>query len=266
MNLQGVYGGKSLLRSLDMGFEIFCNFLKNALDIIKTIIKGKILMEVKYINSQKIFASAYEPDLCPICKKHIAPIPIVASDCDFLDTEVIFKCTNSKCNHLFIATYIFTSHNDNYYYIYKESKPIESIKINKDENINNLSKKFYQIYQESSDAELFGLNEISGMGYRKALEFLIRDYCFYKYPDKVDSIKKTKRLGAVIENFIDNPNIKDMAKRATWLGNDETHYEREWNEMTIDDLKCLIDLTLHWIIFELKTEEMQKRMPNQKRN
>ncbi len=221
-------------------------------------------MKVNYINSKKVFESYYEPDLCPICKKHIAPIPIIASECDFLDTEVIFKCTNSRCNHLFISTYTLSddlNYKDELYYIYKESKPIASIKINKDENINSLSEKFYEIYQQSSDAEIFGLNEISGMGYRKALEFLIRDYCFYKYPTKIDAIKKTKQIGTVIENFIDNPNIKDMAKRATWLGNDETHYEKEWIEMTIDDLKCLIDLTLHWIIYELKTEEMQKRMP-----
>ncbi|WP_419777537.1 hypothetical protein [Malaciobacter marinus] len=221
-------------------------------------------MEVNYINSTQVFQSYTEPDLCPICKKHIAPMPIIASECDFLDTEVIFKCTNSKCNHLFISTYTLSddlNYLNEHYYVYKDSKPIASIEISKDENINSLSERFYQIYQEASDAELFGLNEISGMGYRKALEFLIRDYCFYKFPDKIDSIKETKQIGTVIENFIENINIKDMAKRATWLGNDETHYQREWTDMNVDDLKCLIDLTLHWIIFDLKTEEMNRRMP-----
>ncbi|MFW3338150.1 hypothetical protein ACN9JY_00210 [Aliarcobacter butzleri] len=222
-------------------------------------------MEVNYINSTQVFKSYTVPDLCPICKKHIAPTPIIASDCDFFDTEVIFKCTNLRCNHLFISTYTLSDNLNEHYSVYKDSKPIASVGISKDENINNLSERFYQIYQESSDAELFGLNEISGMGYRKALEFLIRDYCIYKYPSKIDSIKNTKQIGTVIENFIDNSNIKDMAKRATWLGNDETHYDREWIEMTIEDLKCLIDLTLHWIIYDLKTEEMKKRMPKKEK-
>ena len=51
-----------------------------------------------------------------------------------------------------------------------------------------------------------------------------------------------------------------MAKGATWLGNDETHYVKKWENKDITDLKNLIDLTLAWIGLELKTEEYTNDM------
>ena len=38
-----------------------------------------------------------------------------------------------------------------------------------------------------------------------------------------------------------------MAKRAAWLGNDETHYLRKWEGKDLDELKRLIELTIRWI-------------------
>jgi hypothetical protein len=56
-----------------------------------------------------------------------------------------------------------------------------------------------------------------------------------------------------------------VAKRAVWLGNDETHYERLWEGKTIEDLKRLIDLTVHWIAMEIDTEDALKEMPEGKK-
>ncbi|MBP2259149.1 hypothetical protein [Virgibacillus alimentarius] len=54
-----------------------------------------------------------------------------------------------------------------------------------------------------------------------------------------------------------------MAERATWLGNDETHYVRQWENKDLQDLKNLIDLTVYFISKNLKAkkykEEMAKR-------
>lgn len=51
-----------------------------------------------------------------------------------------------------------------------------------------------------------------------------------------------------------------MAKGASWLGNDETHYVRKWKDKDISDLKKMIELTVYWISYELKTEEYEKIM------
>lgn len=104
---------------------------------------------------------------------------------------------------------------------------------------------------------------VCGPGYRKALEFLVKDYVIGLHHDKKEEIKKT-RLVQCILNFVQNDNVKDVARRAAWLGNDETHYLRIWKNKDIKDLKGLIDLTVHWIELEKGTEEAKKSMPEKK--
>ena len=55
--------------------------------------------------------------------------------------------------------------------------------------------------------------------------------------------------------------IKAVAKRAVWLGNDETHYVRKWEEKDVQDLKGLIRLTILWIEKVKETERLLAEMP-----
>jgi hypothetical protein len=59
--------------------------------------------------------------------------------------------------------------------------------------------------------------------------------------------------------------IQATASRATWLGNDETHYVRTWEDKDLSDLKKLIDLTLYWIGAEILTRELEASMPDRKK-
>ncbi|HEX3036479.1 MAG TPA: hypothetical protein VHT73_15385, partial [Thermodesulfobacteriota bacterium] len=72
-------------------------------------------------------------------------------------------------------------------------------------------------------------------------------------------------LGTFISNYITNPNIQEVAKRAAWLGNDETHYLRIWTDKDVHDLKLLIQLTVRWIETEELTKEAVKEMPEGKK-
>ena len=74
-------------------------------------------------------------------------------------------------------------------------------------------------------------------------------------------IIETKMLGECIEKYVDDPRIKEVSKRATWLGNDETHYQRRWIEKDLKDLKLMIKLVLHWIEAEYLTAEALRSMP-----
>ncbi len=129
------------------------------------------------------------------------------------------------------------------------------------DHIKSISDSFCKIYNESQIAEENGLTEICGVGYRKCLEFLIKDYIISIHPLKAEEVK-TKFLSNCIQQYVSNENIKNMAKRATWLGNDETHYVRLWEDKDLRDLKLLLDLTLHWIEMELITKRMIKDMPD----
>ena len=54
--------------------------------------------------------------------------------------------------------------------------------------------------------------------------------------------------------------VKSCAQRATWLGNDETHYVRKWENKNINDLKLLIRLTCNWVTNNILTEEIVANM------
>lgn len=64
------------------------------------------------------------------------------------------------------------------------------------------------------------------------------------------------------KNRIKDSNIKEVAKRAAWLGNDETHYMRKWGAQDLQDLKKLIDLTVHWMEAEALTNQLLTAMPD----
>ena len=127
------------------------------------------------------------------------------------------------------------------------------------EEVKKISPEFITIYKQALFAEIMELDRICGVGYRKAIEFLIKDYCIYLNPDKEKEIKDNS-LGNVIKKFINDFNIKACAERAAWLGNDETHYVREWQDKDINDLKELIQLTMQWIIADIKTKKYTKEM------
>jgi len=147
---------------------------------------------------------------------------------------------------------------------------MELVVVPQSEIIKGISPDFCAIYEQAQKAEQHGLELVAGPGYRKALEFLIKDYIISGFTEKdealaakKDTVEKTQ-LGTCIATHIKNENIKGIAKRAAWLGNDETHYVRKWEDKDLQDLKKLIRLTLHWIEMETLTGEVIADMPEGK--
>ena len=89
------------------------------------------------------------------------------------------------------------------------------------ESVVDVSSNFVEIYNQALAAEAFGLDQITGIGLRKALEFLIKDFLINQNPQSADEVK-AKMLGKCIDENVTDANIKATAKLATWLGNDET--------------------------------------------
>ena len=203
------------------------------------------------------------PDSCPYCHNLITPTPLYGNkNNEFY--EVFMECPNVDCKHGFIS-----------YYSFNKKPNTETTEITFENHTSfgtNISKvfsaiisssypSFVTIYNQAFTAEQQGLLEICGVGYRKALEFLIKDYCIELNPGKTEVIEK-KLLGQVINEFVNEERIKSVAKRAVWLGNDETHYIRKWEGKNLNDLKKLIDLTVHWIEMEKLTQSFQEDMPD----
>ena len=211
----------------------------------------KITIYNKYIEEIDTY-----PDICPHCHKYQVPMYVggLKYEGSYGEEiiEVFFQCTNTHCNKGFIAYYydntlqrlsIGTFLNQEFSEIIKTTSPLFSI-----------------IYNQAYFAEQNNLNQITGVGFRKALEFLIKDYAIKNNSSEEESIKKAP-LMQVINKYITDTNIKNVATRAVWLGNDETHYMRVWEDKDLSFLKKLIDLTIHWIEAEELTKTMIEEMP-----
>jgi hypothetical protein len=185
------------------------------------------------------------PDTCPICHYKIVPEFCVAyyfSKNHFDDYDIIWRCANQHCYRLFI------SHHINGKLINSLPKEPELIEVDKD--ILKISSRFYQVYKQALVAKSHDLLEISGMALRKALEILIKDYCIYKEPSMRDEIIK-KKLITCINDYCQG-RIKSSADKCRELGNDESHYEKKYEQLDVSDLEKLIAITMHWVSAELK--------------
>lgn len=206
-----------------------------------------------------------QPDECPICHKGIDPQRLDAVIKDTFGghkVQVVYKCPRLDCFSLFIATYSTSPNSSTGLTRLRRTDPVEPVPRQFDDLISKLSPSFCEIYNQAAAAEQIGLNQVCGIGYRKAIEFLIKDYAIYNDPSNTDEIKKTF-LGQCIKNYVDDPRVKECAELATWLGNDETHYVRKWIDQDVTDLKMLIEMTLNWIELVRRTEEYKKKMkPN----
>lgn len=209
-----------------------------------------------------------KPDVCPVChhaldpKQHSIYVASGALSAKGTTLEAVYQCTRRECCRLFIGRYRRTaSQGENQVgpFKLKEVQPQSFRPPDVTVEVQEISESFQEIFLQAAAAESQGLSEIAGLGYRKALEFLVKDYCLHKSPDHADKIKK-EALGSTIENRIEDPNVKQCAKRAAWLGNDETHYVRRWEDRDIEDLKILIELTSNWIRNCVLTEKYLAEM------
>lgn len=225
------------------------------------------------------------PEQCPICEKNM--IPCVMTDVVIVSDHSIKKTVNcdiyqasfiTRCTHCFrLYTNIFEIYPDYsckphlFKDVYFETK-MPSVNVKLPELINSVSPKFVKIYKQALQAEKLNLDELAGMGLRKAIEFLVKDYAIKNNRENEQEIK-SQNLGNTINKFIDDDNLQALAEGATWIANDETHYATEWPNKDIEDIKKYIECFIGHI--ELKSniadiqnmrEERKKRKEQKKQN
>ena len=213
-----------------MSFKILSTDFKNVLD------------------TRKI--EAKDPTFCPHCETGIQPIVIFAGHSikEHLRTSgysgtlsvghltTVLQCP--KCESFAFTRHVFSPSTntasllEHYPHPKKKSDfPIE---------IRNVSPQFEQIYNQALQSEAYSLDELSGIGYRKALEFLVKDYLIFLSSNEQEIEKiKTEHLSESIKRL--DQDIKCLATAATWLGNDHTHYTRRFDGKTIEEMKIFID-------------------------
>lgn len=220
-----------------------------------------------------------EPDHCPICHHACVPAYIthtphgLIKDDDFR-VEIAYRCPRLTCDHIFVAR-CFPIWPQRPSHITDEqlrqsTNPVR-VRVSQlvptelqppliPDEVSEISPAFKTIYSQAVAAEAYGLTEIAGVGFRKSLEFLIKDFASHKNSSASEKIKSLP-LSVCIKDFVDDANIKTCANRATWLGNDETHYVRKWEGKDLSDLKVLVQLTINWVRNSILTEKYMAEMP-----
>jgi hypothetical protein len=202
------------------------------------------------------------PDECPLCNRGTSPRVVVgvvigAPNGSNTKLRITFQCTWHSCLETFFGYYDNdTPHGE---YALSGVAPKRPRRNVFPDSVAKVSPNFVLIYTQAIAAESQSLDQIAGIGLRKALEFLMKDFLIHEEPIKAEEIK-AKLLGKCIDDYVTDPNIKATAKLATWLGNDETHYVRKWEDKDINDLKVLIRLTTNWVDSVLLTQKYAKDM------
>ncbi len=224
--------------------------------VIASITDNKLL----YIRSK--FHPASE---CPVCRRGISPIILSAYYANRSNRfhmnhtlAVLFFCT--LCDTAFLCEYkgqvydLEDGHGNTF--VANEMRyvtPISPLQNQFSDAIQTLSADFIEIYYQSQKAESEGLSQICGMGYRKALEFLVKDYLCHKFSKEADKIV-SESLGSSIKR-IEDERIRTLASRSAWIGNDETHYMRKHENLGIVELKMFISSMVCYIDAELSFEQ-----------
>lgn len=131
--------------------------------------------------------------------------------------------------------------------------PARVAQTNFDRHIVKMSPLFVEFYHQSETAQQQGCADICGMGYRKALEFLVKDYLIHEAPNEQSQIEGLSLSNAI--QRINDPRVKTLAKASSWLGNDECHYIRKHTSHDVEDMKRFIFALVNFLVSELTFEE-----------
>ncbi|MBU1117553.1 DUF4145 domain-containing protein [Patescibacteria group bacterium] len=205
------------------------------------------------------------PDKCAACGVAGQPKFIIGHSLgaawDYNEVvEAVFQCPNNKCKRYYTGIYTKPDRMGDYFFLKRTLAPQYWEPIKFSGEINEVSQRFSRIYNQSAISEDFGLDEIAGGGYRKSLEFLVKDYLKNTKVKTVEQIKKMQLSDAI--SAIDDKRIQACAKRAAWLGNDEIHYDRKWENKDIGNLKELIKLTVNFVESDIIANKYEEEMPD----
>lgn len=208
------------------------------------------------------------PDKCPVCNRHVKPLFLSAHlvSMGFRPLHVAFICPAADCSSMFIGVYrVWKSPADNSITNLSQTQLLRHVaEVKFPDAIQAISPQFCTIYNQALQAEENKLDQVCGPGYRKALEYLVKDYLLtYKFKEDTKAHEAALRtqLGTCIDRYVEEERIKAVAKRAAWLGNDETHYYRKWTDKDIVDLKALISMTVSWMDLLVQSDVYIHDMP-----
>lgn len=227
--------------------------------------------DIPMLPDNGIFKGSIEiqsPSHCPMCNTvtQINPLTnwLIQKNDESNELFSFYFCSN--CEKFFIGHYEVLGYEESELISFSPEKSEKSYDTRKfSKLIQNISPDFCEIYNQTYRAQQQNLCRILGTGYRKALEFLVKDYAIFLKPNESDSIKKLD-VTSCINKYIKNSKIKSLATAARWIGNDETHYIKKNLDYNIEDMIKFIDVIVSFIDSEPTISKAQKMTNNDKKS
>lgn len=144
-------------------------------------------------------------DYCPVCHRSIEPVFLD----DYLNgnglkssmLQRLYRCPSNQCGSLFFARYYricptYSRSESDIYYRFQSLEPYRYEERPLPELIEDNFTNFCKIYKQTIMADEMGLSEIIGIGLRKSLEFLIKEFVIRDLKklktnkEKINEVKK----------------------------------------------------------------------------
>lgn len=187
------------------------------------------------------FNGQYEkPMSCPYCGVHTDAI---ATDAQYFYLSgnkralvVAYQCT--RCKKQFLAIYI------------REDKQLtlntiipiaENDEVH--EGLKEVSPEFERIHQQAYRAELRGDIDLAAIGYRTALEVLVKDFAIKVLGEKEEEVAR-KKLAQAIEDYSGSVELMSTSDVVRMLSNDYTHYLKKYENISFETLKHYYNVTI----------------------
>ncbi len=190
-------------------------------------------------NSNSRTGTVELPNECPWCYSKISPNIIGQNTFDYyvntksFQGSLLLECPNCK-NHFHKSYDLEFGVNSNFTSKPLHKSPVPRSNFEYPKEVDTICPEFEKIISQTTHAEGLGLDHLAGIGYRKGIEFLVKDYLIELKNFEREKIE-SKQLGQCIRD-IEDYRIQTLAKAATWIGNDETHYSRK-HDRNINDMK-----------------------------
>lgn len=207
-------------------------------------------MRIEVQTDSNFKQEVFVDNICPNCSKPTNPQVVSQGYNEIMPGKdsiyVTLRCLG--CYHYWVEEFVRELDRGGFYdttHIKVKTQLPSDIPISNDlELISPVGK---EIYVQSLKAEQEHLDLTAGIGYRKALEFFVKDFSILTNPDKKEKITNML-LKQVIEDYIEDEDLKTFALASTYIGNDEGHYYRKNPDKNLADLKKYI----HGVIYYLE--------------
>lgn len=196
------------------------------------------------------FGGNYEkPQACPHCGFGNDAIPEDTNyfylDSDQIIFRHLWRCTSCNKKYFSLSKYKNGStDSDNpapIIFVYPSTEANY-----KSDIIEKFSPRFIEMYNQSLSAELRNDLDLASMGFRAALEILVKDYAINELHADEDVVCKNSLYDAIGE-YLKTPDLVASADVVRILGNDYVHYKRKYPEHDFVLLKSYMDIFINQV-------------------